>query len=158
MTQVADGVVSSVVVSVDESASVRLHGGRERTVFLAVGDSVEITLHESHVVALRDDIATALGDIDVIDAADRLVERAYDAGAQARRAAELALERAEVADRAGDAAWATRLRNVADAAVTSAVKAQTAAEVAEQAMADAEAAAEHVHVVSRASESSAARP
>jgi hypothetical protein len=52
------------------------------------------------VLALRGDIDTALGELAVIDAADAIVGRAYDAGAQARRASDLALEQAEAAERA----------------------------------------------------------
>ncbi|MBB5802894.1 hypothetical protein F4560_002662 [Saccharothrix ecbatanensis] len=130
-------IVSSMGLRPDATAPVRLYGSLGRTVFLTLGTAIEVTLHESHVLALRGDIATALGEMEAIDAAERIVERAYDAGAQARRAAELALERAESADRAGDVVQAARLREAAAGAETAASAAQTAAEAAEQAMTEA---------------------
>lgn len=151
MSWVSGDVVSSMALRPDATAPVRLFGSVDRTVFLALGDSVEITLHEAHVRALRGDIGRALGEMELIDAAGRIVERTYDGGAQARRAADLALEQAEAADRAGDAVRAARLREAADVAVTSAEAAQTAARAAEQAMVEAEDATQRIaHVVAHA--------
>jgi hypothetical protein len=147
----SDAMVSSLVLRPDETASVRLYGRLGRALFLALGDSVEITLHEAQVRALRGDIDAALDEMEAIDTADLAVVRTSDAGAQAHRAAHLALERAEAADLAGDTMRGLRLREAAAVAASAAGSARTAVEVAERAMAEAEEAMEHVtHVVAHA--------
>ncbi|WP_433273953.1 hypothetical protein ACQPZF_20415 [Actinosynnema sp. CS-041913] len=139
-----DDIVASMALHPDADVEVRLRSGVGRTVFLSIGSRVEITLRDSHALALRRDIAAVLGDMELIDAADKVADAAYDAGAQARRAAVLARERAAIAERGGDSELAERLRQEAGAAVGAADTAQAAADAAAQAMDAAEDAAERI--------------
>ncbi len=109
-------MVGSIALRPDADADVRLRGGVGRTAFLSIGNTVEITLHEAQVLALRGHVAAALGDMALVDAADEVAGEAYDAGAQARRAMTLAREQADAADLRGDVESAWRLRQAADQA------------------------------------------
>ncbi|NUT51136.1 MAG: hypothetical protein HOV94_28100, partial [Saccharothrix sp.] len=90
MSWTTDPVATSVRMDVDDGVPVDLRGGLGDQAFLAIGDGIEITLRGSHLRKLRDQATVALGDMALVEAADRVVDAAYDAAAQARTAAELA--------------------------------------------------------------------
>ncbi len=144
MSRATEKILSSVVLCPRPEVDVRLRGSVERTVFLSIGGTAEITLHEKHVRALRADIATALYDMEQVDAADQSAGTAYDAGAQARRAAAVAREQADLAERRGHLDLAAKLRRRASSAIAAADAAQAAAEEAVRAIGEAEEATERI--------------
>ncbi|MEU4801483.1 hypothetical protein [Actinosynnema sp. NPDC023587] len=140
---------TTVVLCPHADVRVRLRGSVEGTLLLAIGSTAEITLHEAQVRALHADIATALHDVELIAAAGRIAGKSFDAGAQARRAAALAGERADAADRLGHADLARRLRREAGAAIEAAEEAQEAAEAVARTIDAAESATDRLDRVLR---------
>jgi hypothetical protein len=135
-------VVVSVGMDLDEGVSIDLRGGLDAQAILAVGDSVEIVLRESHVRTLRDQAEAALGDIARVEAAEDVLGDAYHAGAQALTAAALAREKAEAARTAGAGEQAGLAERAATRAADAAQRAQSAARAAAEAMHLADVAAE----------------
>lgn len=105
-------------------------------------DAIEIVLGREHVEALREQAATALGDMAQAEAAETLVYDTFDAGVQARAAGERALAEVEAAQRVGATEQAERARRAARVAIEAADRAREAARVAGVAMDSAEEAAE----------------
>jgi hypothetical protein len=139
---VPDGVVTSLGLRLETGVPVRLRGSFDRTAFLTLGDGIEIVLGREHVEELRQQTATALGDMAQAEAAETLVHDAFDAGVQARAAGERALAEVEAAERAGAAEQAERARRAAWVAIEAADRAKEAARVAGVAIDHAEEAAE----------------
>lgn len=149
MSGLGDGIATSVRVDVDGDVPVDLRGGLDGQAFLTIGDGVEITLRESHVRALRDQVTAALGDLESLEAAERVVDAAFHAGAQARTAAELARARADAAHRAGSVDRATAVLESARHAIEAAERAQSAVRAASEAMVVADEAAEAARAAAR---------
>jgi hypothetical protein len=126
----------------DDSVSIDLRGGLGRSAFLAIGDGIEIVVRESHVRTLRDQATAALGDMALIEAAETVLENAYQAGAQARTAATLAREKADAAKQAGADEPAAVAYVAARHAMDAAERAQAAVNAATEAMVAADEAAE----------------
>ncbi|MER5263497.1 hypothetical protein ABTZ99_15655 [Actinosynnema sp. NPDC002837] len=143
-------IATSVRMDVGDGVPVDLRGGLDDQAFLAIGDGIEITLRESHVRALRDQATAALGDMALVEAADRVVDAVYNAGAQARTAAVLAREKAETAQRAGAGDQATVAFEAARHAAEAAEQAQVAVQAAAEAMRFADEAAETAMAAARA--------
>ncbi|MEU7524695.1 hypothetical protein AB0A74_03080 [Saccharothrix sp. NPDC042600] len=133
-----DGVAASIGLQVPADVPVRLCGSLASTIFLVIGDRCEITLDPVHVRALAQQCATALKDSTLVAAAEEVLSGVYDAGAQARTAAERALRQAERAEQAKALVSAEEARNAAQAATAAAQRAQAAVEAASEAMQDAD--------------------
>jgi dTMP kinase len=143
---VPDGVVTSLGLKLETGVPVRLRGRLDKTAFLTLGNAIEIVLAREHVEASRSapatQTATALGDMAQVEAAERLVFDTFDAGTQARTAAERALAQVAAAERAGATEQAEWARRAARAAIEAADQAERAVRVAGVAMDSAEEAAE----------------
>ena len=142
MSWVPDGVVTSLGLRLETGVPVRLRGSFDKTAFLNLGDAIEIVLEREHVEALRQQTATALGDMAQAEATETLIYDTFDAGVQARAAGERAFAEVEAAERAGAAEQAERARRAARAAIEAADRAKEAARVAGAAIDHAEEAAE----------------
>ncbi|WP_158849070.1 hypothetical protein [Saccharothrix deserti] len=134
--------MTSLGLRLEAGVPVRLRGSLNKTAFLTLGDAVEIVLGREHLEALRDQATTALGDMAAVEAAEELVFDTFDAGVQARTAAERALAQVEAAERAGAAEQAEWARRAARVAIEAAEHAKLAARAASTAMDSAEEAAE----------------
>ncbi|MFD0204836.1 MULTISPECIES: hypothetical protein [Saccharothrix] len=151
-------IVTNVGLRLTEGVPIDLRGSLDSQAFLAIGDSIEIMLGESHLRALRDQAAKALGDLTRIDAAEDVVGDAFHAGAQALTAAELARRTAEAARAAGAGEQADLAEQAAARAAEAAERAQTAAHVAAQAMGQADEAAEEARATATLAARAAGRP
>ncbi len=135
-------IVTSVTMRLHEGVSIDLRGSLETTAFLSIDGDIEIILSESHVRALQNQAAAALGDMALIEAAETVLGDAYDAGAQAQTAASLARQKAEAAKTAGAVEQADQAYQAAQRATTAAEQAQVAVRAATDAMDVADRAAE----------------
>ncbi|WP_447005655.1 hypothetical protein ACRAKI_03780 [Saccharothrix isguenensis] len=134
--------MTSLGLKLETGVPVRLRGRLDKTAFLTLGDAIEIVLAREHVEALREQTATALGDMARVEAAETLVFGTFDAGVQARTAGERALAQVEAAERAGATEQAEWARRAARAAIEAAEQAEQAVRVAGVAMDSAEEAAD----------------
>ncbi|WP_367137044.1 hypothetical protein [Saccharothrix sp. HUAS TT1] len=142
MSGLRSRVVMSVGVHLHDDVSIDLRGSLETTAFLAIGDTIEIVLGESHLKVLREQSDAALSDMALLKAADDVLGDAYEAGAQARTAAALARVEAESARRAGAEQQAVSADEAAECALRAAEQAQAAVRTAVEAMEAADEAAE----------------
>ncbi|GAA2688116.1 MULTISPECIES: hypothetical protein [Actinosynnema] len=138
MAATVERVVTSMVLNPEGHAEVRLRGGMDGRLWLMIGPSVEIALTEAHAVALRGDLADALGEMRALDEADETAGKAYCAGSAATRAAAEALTRATTADLAGVPERAVHLRALAAKAREAGKVAAKAADAAATAFREAE--------------------
>ncbi|WP_309114733.1 hypothetical protein [Saccharothrix sp.] len=131
----------NIGLQVPEGVPVRLCGSLESRIFLVIGDGCEITLDPAHVRVLAEQCGTALRDTSLVAAAEEVLDEVYEAGAQARTAAERALREAERADEVSARDQADDARAAAREATVAAERAQNAVETAFVAMEGAERAA-----------------
>lgn len=150
-------IVASMGMRVDDGVAVDLRGGRGTRAFLVIGDSVEIMLGERHVRTLRDQAGVALGDMARVEGAERAVQNAHHAGAQALTAAKLARKKAEAARTAGAGDRADEAEQAAACAVEAAERAQAAALAAIEAMEEADEAAEAARAAATLADQAAGR-
>jgi hypothetical protein len=151
-------IVTSVGMRLHEGVSIDLRGSLDTQAFLAIGDSVEIVLGESHVRILRDQAAAALGDMARIEAAEDVVGDACHAGAQALTAADLARKKAGSARTAGADEQAELAEQAAARAAEAAERAQVAVDAAAEAMGLADEAAEAARAAASEAEAAGQEP
>ncbi len=151
-------MVTNIGMLLDGGDSIDLRGRLDATAFLAIGDTVEIVLGESHVRRLWEQAGAALDDITLLEAADAVVGKAFDAGVHARKAAEQALHLADEAERAGAVEQASQAREAARYAAEAARRAQDAARAASEAMGLAEDAADRAADAAAEARRAAAAP
>jgi hypothetical protein len=155
MSGLRSRIVTSVGIHLDDGVSIDLRGSLEAKAFLTIGDTVEIMLGESHIRALRAQFDEVLGDLASVEAADRALGDAYEAGAQAHTAAALARAEAEVARRAGAGDQAAMADEAAEEALQAAERAQIAVREAVDAMECADDAAERARDAARTAQAAA---